>query len=133
MFAEQVLNYLRDPLGYEPPHAPGQRQELLKEAQYYQVGGLVDALCYDTVECELTGLGAEPEPAGSVDPPITVLLRAILVYTLCLSLCLSAGTQGVTVVESKRELYLCSHVSIFALETHIISLYCSNVARSRQG
>lgn len=96
MFAEQVLNYLRDPLGYEPPHAPGERQELLKEAQYYQVGGLVDALCYDTVECELTGLGAEPEPAGSVDPPITVAAPCnISVYTVSVSLPLCRDTGSV--------------------------------------
>jgi hypothetical protein len=64
-----VLNYLRDPVEYEPPRAPGLRREVLKQADFYQLAGLVDQLSYDTVEFEhpllaLPTPGAKDLPTG---------------------------------------------------------------------
>jgi hypothetical protein len=58
-----VLNYLRDPVEYEPPRAPGLRREVLKQADFYQLAGLVDQLSYDTVEFEHPLL-ASPTPGA---------------------------------------------------------------------
>ena len=55
-----MLNYLRDPKAFLPPTAQEDVAELLKEAHFYQLKGLVALLTQTGASEALVGLTSEP-------------------------------------------------------------------------